>query len=751
MKTKRIISGLLSVLLCLSLVIGMVPLIPAVSAAGPEDVTGKGSCSEHKHDDGTWTAIEADTVLTNEMLGGTAKIYLKGDVYIKSRITIYPSGSPHICLNGHKIIVDGANTSDADYAILLQGKMTLCDCNGNGQLTITNPQKHQGLIQLLQYVGSAVYPQLDIHGGTITGNVTTSHGGGIRVGAANAVVNMHGGVISGNKTSHYTTKGAGVYINAGTFNMIGGKISGNTSQARSGAGVYVNGGTFNMTGGYISGNNTVAATSDTAGNVGGAGVYVETGKFTLNGGTISGNIAGGINNYGAGVYVAGGTFEMKNGAISNNSFTATGSGYGGAIYAAAGSTVTISNGDIKDNRAHNGAGIYIPAGATVTMANGNITGNIAANDGGAIYSLGNFVMTNGEISGNSATNCGGIKVETAEGSFTMSGGNIFGNTGGSNVPDVRLNMSSTGTVSGNAVVEDIDIVKNASLTIKNLKPNASINARDYSADVDIVTDKTAHVVGSVYTYNLGLDTQARMVLGSSLNIQFKLPDALADETVTVEGGVTYEQDGQIITVYRNPAQMAEDITLNIGAYTYTDSVQKYAERLIAKEGTTEVLKNVLIDMLNYGDAAQKAYLNYGPAMTLGDYADDSDTTLPDDYYKNAEGQARLILSDGIAMRVKVENAAVGTAATYAFTSFDDEEYTVNTTVQQESDGTCYVLVDRICMADAFNKVTVTVGEETIEDSVAAYCDRQKDETLVNLCDALLKFAAAAQAYLPTVS
>jgi len=91
---------------------------------------------------------------------------------------------------------------------------------------------------------------------------------------------MSGGTISGNTSS---STGGGVYVDEerfdwGTFIMSGGTISGNTSSI-SGGGVYVKvRGKFTKTGGTISGNDTVEADKNkTEGN--GDAVYRDGGNW----------------------------------------------------------------------------------------------------------------------------------------------------------------------------------------------------------------------------------------------------------------------------------------------------------------------------------------------------------------------------------------------------------------------------------------------------------------------------------------
>ncbi|GHS89436.1 hypothetical protein FACS189487_09640 [Campylobacterota bacterium] len=129
---------------------------------------------------------------------------------------------------------------------------------------------------------------------------------------------------------------------------------------------------FDMIGGTISGNTT---------NVNGGGVFVGGGTFTMSGGTISGNHAADGGFGGGGVLVGGGTFDMNGGTIKDNTATGTG-GYGGY-----------------------GGGVYVIGSSSIfTMNDGTISGNTASDSGGGVYVLtGTFTKTGGTINGDTDT------------------------------------------------------------------------------------------------------------------------------------------------------------------------------------------------------------------------------------------------------------------------------------------------------------------------------------------------------------
>ncbi|MDR1220560.1 MAG: penicillin-binding protein activator LpoB [Treponema sp.] len=115
---------------------------------------------------------------------------------------------------------------------------------------------------------------------------------------------------------------------------------------------------------------------------------------------------------------------------------------GGALSMKSGSTV----------RGSKKGGVWVLSG-TFTMSGGNISGNSASFGGGGVFvDGGTFTMSGGTISGNTASLGGGVSV--SYGTFTMSGGAISGNTssssGGGGVAVYKGTFTmSGGTISGN--------------------------------------------------------------------------------------------------------------------------------------------------------------------------------------------------------------------------------------------------------------------------------------------------------------
>jgi uncharacterized protein YjdB len=241
-------------------------------------------------------------------------------------------------------------------------------------------------------------------------------------------------------------------VAGGSVTVVGGVITGGYNNGY-GGGVYVDSnGTFTMAGGSIVDNHV----SD-VGNAGG-GVYAEQ-AFTMSGGSISGNTASDY--YGGGVYVND-AFIMSGGTISGNTASS-----GGGVYAVGAFTMS-GDSTISSNKAggsnSDGGGVYA-VGAFTMSGDSTISGNTATARGSGVFAEDGFTMTGGEISGNT-TVCpdngyyvyggGGVYINATTGSPRMSGGEIKNNRvengggGGVYVSESSSFELAGGTISGNS-------------------------------------------------------------------------------------------------------------------------------------------------------------------------------------------------------------------------------------------------------------------------------------------------------------
>jgi hypothetical protein len=283
-------------------------------------------------------------------------------------------------------------------------------------------------------------------GAVLTGK--TSHGdargGGISVDEGGKLVMLAGSKVTG----CYSSIGA-VQVYNSVFDMQGGLIT--LNNAEDGGGVFADGGSaFTMSDGEISYN--------TAKRIGG-GVYLwkwgnvsqsKTPKFTMTGGKINNNTAGAA---GGGVFVdKSSIFELVGGEIIDNEGKGEYNGIGG------GGIATI--GDWQEPSMH----------AVLTIKGGRISGNSVSGGGGGGVGVGDgteFTMSGGEIIGNSSDSndkpaAGGVflnnnsKYQTFA-TFTMTGGVISGNTATGTVAAKELYKSNDAVITGSSLAKIGDL------------------------------------------------------------------------------------------------------------------------------------------------------------------------------------------------------------------------------------------------------------------------------------------------------
>ena len=263
-----------------------------------------------------------------------------------------------LCLNGKSITLDAKG--DVINMSAYGTIFTLYDCTKNG--TITHGKDSTDTTY--NGCGVVVGGTFNMYGGKITGNVRTGYENGGGVFVSYGIFNMYDGEITNNSCG---LSGGGVYVDRGTFNMSGGEISSNIS-GESGGGIELSSSIFTMTGGSISQNKAENGYY-------GGGIDVSYGStFTMNGGTITGNTSC----TGGGVYVGtavenygNNTFNMNGGTITGNTATHTGSETGGGVYVAQDGIFTVSGAakitDNKRNEENNN--VYLrPETITITGA-----------------------------------------------------------------------------------------------------------------------------------------------------------------------------------------------------------------------------------------------------------------------------------------------------------------------------------------------------------------------------------------------
>ena len=175
----------------------------------------------------------------------------------------------------------------------------------------------------------------------------------------NSVFNMHGGVIQNCKGKY-----GGVSLKNGSrFIMEGGTIS--ECEANAGGGLYADNSTVTIKDGTISGCSAYA----------GGGLYAtNSSKITIKKGTISGCKA--VNGYGGGLYAENNSTVTIEGGTISGCCTTSDIGMGGGLYAYK-STITISGGTIKNNKAIYGGGVALNNSWINPITNWKVIGNKA--------------------------------------------------------------------------------------------------------------------------------------------------------------------------------------------------------------------------------------------------------------------------------------------------------------------------------------------------------------------------------------
>lgn len=284
---------LLTLTLCLCMLLG------AVSLAGAEEdgATGSGAetggntghshalcyrptCTDPAHSEGNHGSVtfatelhqvgdklyigadewEYNSVLEAYILpAGT--YYLGTNLTLNHRIQIQNSGGEvTLCLNGNTVMCTSNGAVIQTPTGAYSANFTLCDCQPNGSVgEITHKTGATGSGVDLQRAANTPAHTFIMYNGCITGNTSTSGGGGVYV-ADSTTFTMYGGSIVDNKANpgRYASNGGGVYVAGGDtenkyFTMYGGSITGNHT-AGDGGGIYSTSNNISIYGGSVTGN-----------------------------------------------------------------------------------------------------------------------------------------------------------------------------------------------------------------------------------------------------------------------------------------------------------------------------------------------------------------------------------------------------------------------------------------------------------------------------------------------------------------
>ena len=379
--------------------------------------------------------------------------YLPDDLVLTKSLRIPGGRNVTICLNGHTL--RGALAADKDNRyyyntfIYAAGEVTICDHVGTGKVQVNAENE----VTNRTYVPGVltIDGEVNLYSGSICDSRCKN--GAVRV--TGGTFNMYGGKITGNVNVPSTsgTSGGAVYLNEdGVFNLYDGEISGNGAAGTTGtlgAAVVTIASTeespvsavFNMYGGRITGNTALR------GNV----LINAGGTFNMTGGEITGNTS---QQYGAvcviGSAVAPAAAHMSAGLIDSNTCTSSTEqfGRGGGVYIGANGLFDFSGGTVSNNTAIAGGGIYLNSATASleTTYDAVISGNTATSalgiGGGGVAAVGGTLnLSGGQIVNNSAVHQGGgvaaldgtisvvnvrIKENTLTGAGALGGGMFLG-------------------------------------------------------------------------------------------------------------------------------------------------------------------------------------------------------------------------------------------------------------------------------------------------------------------------------------
>lgn len=317
---------------------------------------------------------------------------------------------------------------------------------------------------------SAVFADLTIQNGWISGTSTTGLGGGLYVSGTLTLTNVN--VLSNTVTGTSPNGGGGVRVR-GPLYVTGGRFENNyvlITGAGEGGAILSNALSAPHPNAYISGTVFISNTAAIGGGVSVAGAaWLTNTQFISNtaNGTISNQHGGGFfNSDGMAVTVSGSRFERnwakKRGGglynsgpvvvtdtvfISNTAATEYGGGLAGL------GTVNISGGSFEANTAgtyggglrangaapvsgasfisntagYNGGGLFNNTASALTSITGARFYSNTAMDGGGAYASGPLAMTNTQITTNTATRSGG-GVYVNNGNLSITGSQFISNT-----------------------------------------------------------------------------------------------------------------------------------------------------------------------------------------------------------------------------------------------------------------------------------------------------------------------------------
>lgn len=246
-----------------------------------------------------------------------------------------------------------------------------------------------------------------INNGTINNNVATFGTAGLSIVGASEVT-LHNVTMNANRAQNSEAGfgGAAVHNNGGTLVITASRFTNNVAGGdyHDGAALFQDAGTLDLSGSTVTGNSAVTS---------GGAFYLAGGSATITNVEFASNSA------------AGGAWNNGGGAIYNNAITVL-------------TGVTIAENDAT-GALGNGGGIY--NAGDLTVAASTISGNSATFHGGGILSTGALSLQRSTVVYNTAGGIGGGLAVTGEGSANVGGSIIAVNTASASEPQDVVSTS----------------------------------------------------------------------------------------------------------------------------------------------------------------------------------------------------------------------------------------------------------------------------------------------------------------------
>ena len=194
---------------------------------------------------------------------------------------------------------------------------------------------------------------------------------------------------------------------------------------------------------------------------------------------------------------------------------------------------------------------------------------------------------------------------------------------------------------------------------------------------------------------------------------------------------------------------------------WEDSVQAQAMRNLAKSGVSELSRTMVVDMLNYGAAAQKKFEYRVPYLANGLLTDEQKAyatetvSYVDTSKRNDNYRANVYLVSNIQFMMAFANIDPTMNAEVTFTDHYGKEHLITIPGSEfEKNGNYYVFtIEETVVADAHQNITCKIYNadgklvNQVTDSMASYAARAKQNTGDELYEMIMKFATSAHAYL----